>query len=107
MNKDVWFTFQSSSKFIQLSLYCKKIENVIISVKHFCLDGGWSSWSAVSWAPNCSTTCGLGIQYGQRTRTCTNPSPENGGKPCSGPSTITVTRACKIKVCPPGNQLMH
>lgn len=81
--------------------------NVIISVKHFCLDGGWSSWSAVSWTTNCSTTCGLGIQYGQRTRTCTNPSPENGGKPCSGPSTIIVTRACKIKVCPPGNRLIH
>ncbi|XP_052089205.1 thrombospondin-1-like [Mytilus californianus] len=48
------------------------------------MDGGWSSWSGINWSTGCSTTCDAGIQYGQRTRSCTNPSPRNGGKPCSG-----------------------
>ena len=40
------------------------------------VNGGWSNWSA------CSASCGPGTQ----TRTCTNPSPSNGGTACSGPS---------------------
>lgn len=48
------------------------------------VDGGWSEfgpWSA----------CVDGLQV--RTRTCTNPSPSNGGKPCQGPS--TEYQSCK------------
>jgi len=40
------------------------------------VDGGWSSWS--SWS-TCSTDC---LQF--RRRTCSNPTPSNGGRYCQG-----------------------
>ncbi len=47
-------------------------------------DGGWTDWSTPS------TQCGYtGIQ----TRSCTNPTPANGGADCVGPSTKTYTTA--------------
>lgn len=45
----------------------------------FKVDGAWSDWS--QWS-QCSNTCGPGQET--RTRTCTNPAPEHGGKPCPG-----------------------
>jgi prepilin-type N-terminal cleavage/methylation domain-containing protein len=42
------------------------------------INGGWSSWS--SWG-----TCSGGTQ--NRTRTCTNPAPANGGADCVGSNT--------------------
>lgn len=41
------------------------------------VNGGWSDWSAPD------KDCGVATQY----RTCTNPSPQNGGKNCEGAST--------------------
>jgi len=38
------------------------------------IDGNWTSWST------CSMKCGSGTQF----RSCTNPSPENGGFDCIG-----------------------
>ena len=61
------------------------------------VDGAWTSWTR--WA-YCSTTCGPGNRT--RSRTCTAPSPQNGGLPCVGPS--HQTSECTIslaRVCPP------
>lgn len=51
------------------------------------LNGGWSPWSS------CDKKCGGGTQ----TRTCTNPSPANGGLSCSGAN----TQICNTQSCPP------
>ena len=64
----------------------------------FCLlvDGGWSGWSA--WGA-CSVTCGSGSET--RSRSCTNPSPTNGGKLCVG--NTTESRACSLSACAGNN----
>lgn len=45
------------------------------------VNGGWSSWS--SWS-ECHPRCSKAGQ--KRTRTCTNPTPMNGGQMCLGPA---------------------
>nr|XP_034329828.1 SCO-spondin isoform X4 [Crassostrea gigas] len=60
------------------------------------IDGGWSPWSA--WG-KCSNTCGRGQET--RTRTCTNPPPQNGGADCVGSG--TESRDCIG--CPGGKTL--
>jgi hypothetical protein len=57
------------------------------------INGGWSAWSSYG---SCSATCGGGTQT--RTRTCTNPSPANGGADCTGGS--SETRSCNTESCP-------
>ncbi|XP_066920815.1 SCO-spondin-like isoform X2 [Clytia hemisphaerica] len=57
------------------------------------INGGYSEWSP--FAP-CSKTCGDGDQ--SRTRKCTNPKPQYGGKQCQGAA--QETRDCKVRECP-------
>ncbi|XP_048579836.1 uncharacterized protein LOC116619170 isoform X2 [Nematostella vectensis] len=58
------------------------------------VDGGYTQWSEYS---QCSKTCGLGEAF--RTRNCTNPKPQHGGKGCQGAS--TQRRVCVIVLnCP-------
>ncbi|KAJ7328150.1 metalloendopeptidase [Desmophyllum pertusum] len=59
-------------------------------------DGAWSEWSDYS---DCSYHCGGGAQY--RTRTCTNPTPQNGGMDCEGESK-GHWRICNPEACPEG-----
>lgn len=54
--------------------------------------GQWSVWS--SWA-DCSQSCDYG--HRNRSRTCDNPLPSNGGQFCTGIS--TQTRSCWLKFC--------
>ena len=57
------------------------------------VDGNWSDWK--DWS-DCPVTCGGGAQ--ERSRTCTNPPPQFGGKPCPGES--EETRSCNEDPCP-------
>nr|XP_022343628.1 uncharacterized protein LOC111136803 isoform X1 [Crassostrea virginica] len=57
------------------------------------VDGGWTAWTVWS---TCSATCGGGTQ--SRTRTCTNPAPQNGGADCVG--TSSEQQNCNTQGCP-------
>ncbi|XP_022799542.1 SCO-spondin-like [Stylophora pistillata] len=57
------------------------------------VDGGWSSYSG--WT-SCTKSCGTGTQ--ERTRSCTNPRPQHGGKPCQG--SAQLVRSCNQQPCP-------
>lgn len=59
------------------------------------VNGGYSPWS--DWTP-CTVTCGGGESI--RTRQCTNPSPEFGGKDCSYLGASTETLKCRNDPCP-------
>ncbi len=65
----------------------------------FSVDGDWSTWTAWS---GCSTNCGKGTQ--KRTRTCTNPTPVNGGQTC--PGNPVQKRPCSEEDCPGKRNLM-
>ena len=66
---------------------------------YIAVDGQWATWS--SWS-KCSTSCDNGTW--SRTRTCTEPAPMNGGKPCTGNHTDTGT--CNLRSCP-GKSFSH
>lgn len=70
-------------------------ESSICRVRPCPVHGGWSAWS--DWT-NCSTTC----SYGQksRNRTCTNPTPEHGGRNCSEAALekmVCVNKPCEVQ----------
>ena len=56
------------------------------------MDGGWGSWSEDA---SCSVTCGGGVKV--RTRSCTNPKPQNGGNSCKGESSLKTP--CNTDTC--------
>lgn len=68
----------------------RKSERPSVSVS-LAVSGGWSSWS--NWS-ECNAQCGRGWQ--RRTRSCTNPTPLNGGAFCEGPpfQRVTCTSLC-------------
>ncbi|VDI14035.1 Hypothetical predicted protein [Mytilus galloprovincialis] len=57
------------------------------------VNGGWSNYGA--WT-SCNKPCGTGQKT--RSRTCTNPSPSEGGSACKG--TATQSDVCNAKPCP-------
>uniref|UniRef100_A0A182VQ07 Uncharacterized protein n=1 Tax=Anopheles minimus TaxID=112268 RepID=A0A182VQ07_9DIPT len=61
-------------------------------VKYCPIDGGWTEWS--SWT-GCNATCGFGQNL--RFRSCSNPVPRHGGRPCEGAKSEIKT--CKLQEC--------
>ncbi|XP_053098888.1 hemicentin-1 isoform X3 [Hemicordylus capensis] len=57
------------------------------------VDGNWSEWA--SWE-ECSKTCGQGNKT--RTRTCSSPPAQHGGRPCEGSAVESVM--CNFRPCP-------
>ncbi|XP_066916536.1 coadhesin-like [Clytia hemisphaerica] len=57
-------------------------------------DGGWSTWQ--SWS-SCTKSCGGGAR--ERTRSCTNPRPSNGGQSCTGEK--VEESSCNTDTCVP------
>lgn len=56
--------------------------NVLRESASIAVDGGWSAWSEKD---NSCDASGIEIRF--QKRTCTNPSPSNGGLACVGPNT--------------------
>ena len=65
---------------------------------HSTADGHWSDWS--EWT-TCNVTCGRGGQ--NRVRTCSNPPPQHGGKPCDEPMSFIQHQDCETSPCPGNN----
>ena len=57
------------------------------------VDGGWTSWTR--WSA-CSTSCDWGEQ--RRTRTCTQPPAQFGGRECTGAR--FQNNKCMLRRCP-------
>ncbi|XP_059334168.1 hemicentin-1 [Ammospiza nelsoni] len=57
------------------------------------VDGSWSEWGL--W-DECSRSCGQGNRT--RSRTCSNPPAQHGGKPCEGSTLESVM--CNLRPCP-------
>ncbi|XP_036351171.2 hemicentin-1 [Ochotona princeps] len=57
------------------------------------VDGHWSEWSL--WE-ECTRSCGHGNR--SRTRTCSDPPAQHGGRPCEGRAVQTVM--CSVRPCP-------
>lgn len=70
----------------------KTTEKEPCSINNCAVDGMWSEWSTFGY---CDQPCGNGTRV--RTRSCTNPFPENGGTKCEGKS--QEEEPCMIKKC--------
>ena len=77
----------------RLLFYTIFITILYFSYLRCIVDGGWCKWS--SWG-SCSKSCGGGDQL--RKRSCTNPKPSYGGRPCQGEK--QEKRNCNTQGCP-------
>jgi len=65
------------------------------------IHGAWSSWNGWTDQSTCSASCGGGAKSQSRSRTCTNPTPENGGDSCAGASEEKQNISCNTQACAP------
>ncbi|CAC5407901.1 unnamed protein product [Mytilus coruscus] len=63
-------------------------------------DGGWSDYGNFNDWSDCSVTCGKGTKSRERTRSCTKPEPQLGGKDCEGSEVDIQTESCDMLDCP-------
>uniref|UniRef100_A0A182ND63 Hemicentin-1 n=1 Tax=Anopheles dirus TaxID=7168 RepID=A0A182ND63_9DIPT len=61
-------------------------------VQYCPIDGGWTAWSG--WT-ECTEPCSYGRSL--RFRSCSNPAPRHGGRPCEGAE--SEIRTCKLREC--------
>lgn len=74
---------------------CMYVFSMITLMFVVVVNGGYSPWS--DWT-QCTVTCGGGESL--RSRQCTNPAPEFGGKDCSSLGSSSETMKCKSDPCP-------
>ncbi|KAK3601709.1 hypothetical protein CHS0354_016068, partial [Potamilus streckersoni] len=65
------------------------------------VDGRWSDWSTWQNLSSCNVTCGGGVKSIARSRSCTNPTPQNGGSECNGTLIESSFDECNQQSCPP------
>ena len=94
-----WFLFMGKVEPSSLPIFKgelipkKSIQTTSYPSFFFLVDGAWSEWSEFG---DCSASCGGGAQ--SRTRTCTNPAPQHGGKDCDG--LAEESQECNSQQCP-------
>ena len=69
-----------------------KLKNIIF-FNGLAIDGKYTEWKE----SECSATCGGGVIT--KTRTCTNPAPQHGGKDCSELGPAEMTLSCNEESC--------
>ncbi len=90
------YLFVTISFLCPIKFFCHIKTSSFLTKFFISADGDWSEWS--DW-DTCTQTCEGGNQT--RTRTCTNPSPANGGNDC-GPDD-TEMQNCNEGPCAIGN----
>ncbi|XP_062576607.1 thrombospondin-1-like [Saccostrea cucullata] len=64
------------------------------------VNGGWSEFVPYGDWSQCSVSCSNGVQTRVLFRTCSEPAPLYGGKPCMGRSTRLENKQCRGQGCP-------
>lgn len=77
------------------SFVANKPNNVLVDPIR---NGEWSEYVFGSWG-SCSASCGGGTQTRTGTRSCTDPSPLNGGNGCVGSTTTSESQSCNTSAC--------
>ena len=76
------------------ALFKFPILNINFLIFHgLAIDGKYTEWKE----SECSVTCGGGVMT--KTRTCTNPAPQHGGKDCSELGPAKMTLSCNEQPC--------